>query len=229
MKTRHLHNNDRLDLVLEDWMRREYVEGSDPIKYYFYPIIGQFFKKRVRMCLEQCKGGQSILEVGFGMGLSFTPLSHLYQEIYGIDLMSPIKIIEQHFQDQGLKVNLQNGNLLDLPYADGSFDAVLLISILEHLKPAELETAYEEIRRVLKPEGQVVFGVPVERGLMVILFRMLGEDIRQNHFSTEKEISDMAEKWFTKVSLTFLQVPFFGSIYEAGNFVKSYEKDGVRV
>jgi len=39
---------------------------------------------------------------------------------------------------------------LKMPYADNYFDTVLLVSILEHLKPLELAQAFVEVNRVLK-------------------------------------------------------------------------------
>jgi ubiquinone/menaquinone biosynthesis C-methylase UbiE len=71
-----------------------------------------------------------------------------------------------------------------MPYEDNQFDTVLLISIPERLKAYELEQVFSDIKRVLKPGGQVVYGAPVERPFMVFMFRILGYDIRDHHFST---------------------------------------------
>lgn len=55
-------------------------------------------------------------------------------------------------------IPLQNANLYHLPYADNSFDAVILSEILEHVDDdiAGLKEAY----RVLKPGGVVAITVP---------------------------------------------------------------------
>lgn len=55
-------------------------------------------------------------------------------------------------------IPLQNANLYHLPYADNSFDAVILSEILEHVNDdiAGLKEAY----RVLKPGGVVAITVP---------------------------------------------------------------------
>jgi predicted SAM-dependent methyltransferase len=100
-----------------------------------------------------------------------------------------------------------------------------LISILEHLKPEELDHAFSEINRVLKPGGQIVYGVPVERPFMVAMFALLGYNIREHHFSTEKDVLTAATKYFKQVRLTPMKsVPsFFGEVYEIGHFVKPAE------
>src|SRR6185295_17012104 len=119
------------------------------------------------------------------------------------------------------KPELCNGSVLEMPYADESFDTVLLISILEHLQPTQQERAFSEIRRVLKPGGQVVYGVPIERPLMVFLFRVLGQNIREHHFSTERQVAEAAGKLFEKIRITQLRGGAAGAVYEVGHFRKS--------
>ena len=109
-----------------------------------------------------------------------------------------------------------------MPYQDNFFDTVLLISILEHLKPNELEQALLEVKRVLKPGGQLVYGTPVEKPFMVFMFRLLGHDIRKEHFSTEKEIARAAHRTFSKGIIKQMKSspPIAGVVYEVGNFIK---------
>jgi len=82
--------------------------------------------------------------------------------------------------------------------------------------------AFREIRRVLRPGGQVVYGVPIERGFMVFMFRLLGCNIREHHFSTEKDVLNAANSILEKVRVFRMQcVPsLFGPVYEVGHFVK---------
>jgi len=110
-----------------------------------------------------------------------------------------------------------------MPYPDESFDAVLLISILEHLQPQEQLQAFREIRRVLRPGGQLVYGVPVERPFMVFLFRLLDTDIRQHHFSTEVDVWKAAHEIFGEGSITEMRGPLglFGQVYEVGKYHKN--------
>jgi hypothetical protein len=80
-----------------------------------------------------------------------------------------------------------------------------------------------EIRRVLKPGGQMVYGVPVERPLMVFLFRLLGHNIRDEHFSTEKDVSKAASEAMRETSVKqMMGTPgFTGAVYEVGHFTKA--------
>jgi ubiquinone/menaquinone biosynthesis C-methylase UbiE len=196
------------------------VNRADPLRFYYWPVLGGLYRRRVELCLDQCSGGQRVLEVGFGSGVTFLNLSDKYEEIYGIDLTAEAEAVSAVFKKKQIKTNLQNGNVMSMPYEDNYFDTVLLISILEHLKPADQQLAFQEIRRVLKPGGQVVYGVPIERGLMVIMFRLLGYDIREHHFSTEKDVLSAAQSVFDKQQVIQMK-SIFGPVYEVGHFIKA--------
>ena len=198
------------------------VDEKDPIKFYRLPVIGRMYQRRIELCLEQLTGGQSVLEVGFGSGVSFLNLSQLYQEIHGLDLTADARKVAEMFANLGVQTELRNGSVLELPYPDQSFDAVLLISILEHLQPYEQHQAFQEIWRVLKPGGQVVYGVPVERPFMVFMFRLLGTNIREHHFSTETDVRVAAQEVFGLGKITSMRGPLglFGRVYEVGDYRK---------
>jgi len=154
-----------------------------------------------------------------------TALNENYKKIHGLDLTCDVDVIKSVFAPHNIFPQLQNGDVLHMPYEDNQFDTVLLISILEHLKPDALLQAFKEIKRVLKPSGQVVYGVPVERPFMVFMFRLLGYNIREHHFSTEKQVMEAAEKVFKKNLIYTMKASpsFFGNVYEIGNFTKQAE------
>jgi ubiquinone/menaquinone biosynthesis C-methylase UbiE len=199
------------------------VNELDPIKYYTLPIIGKMYRERVQYCLAECKGGDSILEIGFGTGLTFLYLNEIYQQIHGLDLTADVEQISALYEKYHVHTELKTGSVLTMPYEDQSFDTILLISILEHLQPADQEQAFKEMARILKPGGQVIYGVPVERPLMVFMFRVLGHDIRKEHFSTHKNVEEAAQKILHRVSVMDMKgIPAFtGAVYQIGHFVKA--------
>lgn len=198
------------------------VNQFDPIKYYYWPVFGKMYRRRVELALGECTGGERVLEVGFGTGLAFPNLHDIYKEIHGIDLTADIEAVQSVFEPLGIPLFLEKGDVLNMPYPENKFDTVLLISILEHLKPLELEQAFAEVKRVLKPGGQMVYGTPVEKPFMVFMFRMMGHDIRDEHFSTEKEIAAAAHKAFSKGHVIEMKStpPIAGVVYNVGNFIK---------
>ena len=199
------------------------VNRDDPIRFYSLPVIGGLYRRRVELCLGELSGGERVLEVGFGSGVVFLNLCEIYQEIHGLDLTAHVNEVTSFFETKGIHTHLKNGSVLEMPYKEGYFDAVLLVSILEHLRPAELRGAFQEIRRILKPGGQVVYGVPVERPLMVFLFKLLGYDIHQHHFSTEKSVYQAACQELSEYNLIRMRGlgGLSGPIYEVGHFKKT--------
>jgi len=199
------------------------VDRNDPLRFYYWPVIGKMFRRRIELCLAECTGGQRVLEVGFGSGVTFANLHEKYKEIYGLDLNASVKDVADVFEARQIETHLQNGNVLCMPYNDDFFDTVLLISILEHLKPSEQIQAFREIHRVLKPGGQAIYGVPIERRFMVLMFWLLGFDIRKHHFSTGKDVFSAANSVLRKKRVIQMQsVPsFFGPVYEIGHFSKN--------
>jgi ubiquinone/menaquinone biosynthesis C-methylase UbiE len=197
-------------------------EKSDPLPFYYWPVIGKLYRERVELCLNALPFGGRVLEVGFGSGLLFPSLKERFDEIHGIDLNADVTGTQAAFDRLGIPTCLKKGDILDLPYEDHFFDAVLCISILEHLQPDSLLRAMDEIKRVLKPSGDLVYGVPVERPLMVMMFRVLGYAIRNHHFSTEKDVARAAAARLKNVS-TSVYTPFsgcLGALYEVGVYKK---------
>ena len=205
--------------------REEYhfVKKEDPFPYYFWPFFGALFRKRIEMCLAECTGGERVLEIGFGSGISFLNLGELYDEIHGIDSTAVITETQTLFRSKGINLFLQRGTVSDIKYPDQSFDSIVLVSVLEHLKPVELEGAFLEMDRVLKPGGQIIYGVPYHRLLMSIaFFSLLGYSIRRHHHSTEKDIFNIAKnKFFLKSRKNIYSISrLLGPVYNVCDFIK---------
>jgi 2-polyprenyl-3-methyl-5-hydroxy-6-metoxy-1,4-benzoquinol methylase len=67
------------------------------------------------------------------------------------------------------KIRTHRMTLADrLPYADGSFDVVTMLAVLEHLEMPE--ALLEEVRRVLVPGGSLVLTVPSKAARPVLEF-----------------------------------------------------------
>jgi SAM-dependent methyltransferase len=95
---------------------------------------------------------------------------------YGIDISLPI-VRQAHagFADRELRAPI--ADIRQLPFHDGSFDAIYSMGTVEHFH--ETEQAIGEIFRVLRPGGRAVIGVPNRwdpflRPLMVALMYRVG-------------------------------------------------------
>ncbi len=169
---------------------------DDPFRFYYHPIVGRFYRKRIDVALGLMGQGQRVLEVGYGSGTSFLELSALFEEIHGLDTHEYGPAIKGIFAREGVNVHLTRGSILDPPYATRQFDAVLAISVLEHLRPSDLPLVMEQAGRLLRQGGVFVVGMPGLNRTMSAAFWMLGCDISKHHFSRPSQALEAAAEVF---------------------------------
>jgi ubiquinone/menaquinone biosynthesis C-methylase UbiE len=101
------------------------------------------------------KPGMKLLDCGSGMGALTTSLAEWLApgEVIGIDREpSQVEAARAWATEKGIhNIRFEIGNIYDIPYPDGSFDAVLAFTVLEHVR--EPLRAMREMRRVLKSGG----------------------------------------------------------------------------
>jgi ubiquinone/menaquinone biosynthesis C-methylase UbiE len=125
---------------------------------------------KARYLLHHLPDRGSVLEVGCGSGKMLRTLAAHRPglEIHGCD-------INDWQPPENIKFRLMTS---DLPYEDATFDAVIVVDVLEHVPdPAHV---VQEIVRVLKPGGRLVGFVPIEgeKGSLYTVYRaLLGDDL----------------------------------------------------
>ncbi len=173
-----------------------WTSEADPVRYYRLPLIGKLFQKRVARCIALLPPGRSVLEVGYGSGVSFLNLAEKFEEIHGIDLHDRGERVAQSFADRPLRLFLRRGDITRLPYDDESFDAALAVSIHEEIAPHQQQAAFSEIRRVLRPGGCYVVGVPGVNVLMNSALSLLGCDTAKYHVTTDAQVLSVMSSYF---------------------------------
>jgi SAM-dependent methyltransferase len=122
-----------------------------------HPIIS---RKRLRRVLRPAQG-ERVLEIGPGTGYYTLDMAEWVAPGGTIEIFD----IQQQFLDhtiaaaeeRGLdNVVATQGDATDLPFEQGSVDAVVLIAVLGEIP--DRAAALGEIRRVLKPDGRLVVG-----------------------------------------------------------------------
>jgi len=103
----------------------------------------------------------SVLEIGVGSGLNLRVYSRAVDRVCGIDL-SPelLRFAHEQTADAFLPVSLLQASAEHVPFADATFDAIVMTWTLCSI--ASPLAALIEMRRVLKPGGDLLF---VEHGL----------------------------------------------------------------
>ncbi len=102
-----------------------------------------------------------VLEIGVGSGLNFPLYGKQVEFVYGIDPSARLlSIARRRAAASGIPVELLLGSATAIPLADNAVDTVVMTWTLCSI-PDPL-AALREIRRVLKPDGNLCF---VEHGL----------------------------------------------------------------
>lgn len=110
--------------------------------------------------------GLRVLDLGCGRGRHLHALYYDYElDVVGLDLsMEDMSEARRWFdgvgdaRPEGRSYGLTVGDALHLPFKDNAFDRIVCSEVLEHIP--DYATAFEEIRRVLKPDGLLAVSVP---------------------------------------------------------------------
>lgn len=132
---------DRTELAISESISKPVERKSSAIQVSQDHYLGDYLNlprmmtywyqaKAVRDC-----GGVSALEIGIGMGLTTWILERWGLNISTLDV------------DPELRPSAV-GDLLKMPFADGSFDTILIAEVLEHLPFERFDESLAELRRV---------------------------------------------------------------------------------
>jgi len=99
--------------------------------------------------------GDTCLDIGARDGFFAMQMTDRFSTVTALDLEKP-KILHPN-------IECVKGDVTDLQFADNSFDFVLCVEVLEHIKESLLENACNEIARVTR--NAVVIGVPYRQDI----------------------------------------------------------------
>lgn len=110
-----------------------------------------------------------VLDIGTGRGFMAVELARRGADVTTVDISEEeLKAAWLHAVDTGvadrIEFHLANGG--DLPFEEGSFEAVTMINVLHHLDNAE--EVLPEIARVLMPGGRLIISDFTERGFDIL-------------------------------------------------------------
>ena len=99
-----------------------------------------------------------VLDAGIGTGAfaaAFASRSPRHFDLTGLDVSSEMLLqAEKHLASGGIDANLLQGDINNLPFADDTFDVILVAHVIEHM--ASPETTLAELWRAVKPGGVLI-------------------------------------------------------------------------
>lgn len=132
------------------YQRTQYEKGGIGRLYWDY---------RDRVIFDRLdKDDHRIADLGCGEGITLEKAISLFpeKEFLGIDLLAEnLSICARR------RLRIAGGDIYNLPFADGRFDCVLLLEVIEHL--ARPDAAISEINRILKQKGKLIVVFPNDK------------------------------------------------------------------
>lgn len=102
--------------------------------------------------------GKDVLEVGLGYGTVSQRLAEAGANYTGLDIApGPVAMANHRLRQNGLPGEARQGSILEAPFPDAAFDAIVAVGCLHHT--GDLARAIASCRRMLKPGGQLIFMV----------------------------------------------------------------------
>jgi len=99
-------------------------------------------------------GMRRVLDVGCGGGRHLVYLARQGFEVYGTDRSEAgLTICRERLEKERLKATLRRCDMMEAPFPDQFFDAVLSVYVLHHNRLENIRKAVGEIRRALKRGG----------------------------------------------------------------------------
>jgi ubiquinone biosynthesis O-methyltransferase len=144
------------------WLRA--LQNLVPARFAFFdPLVGDW-------------RGLSVLDLGCGGGFMAAALAKRGTIVTGVDPSKrAIDSARRHAQEKQLDIAYCVGSGERLPFADGAYDVVVCVDVLEHVE--DLDRVLLEIRRVLRPGGIFLFDTINHTRLASFIMVTIGENL----------------------------------------------------
>ena len=152
--------------------------GSDDFYEELENTVLRRYAYKFTLLEEFAKGceGQTLLEVGCGLGIELGKLGKLGFDVTGIDLApAAVDLAGRYLKRLHVKgrTRVQNAEQMDFP--DESFDAVYSSGVIQHTP--DIRKAIAEMFRVLRPGGKMMVILYHRRSWFYLLHKLTGVNI----------------------------------------------------
>ncbi len=164
------------------------------------------FTRRAHELAAHLPKGAFILDLGTGRGKLLFDLCELGFRAIGLE-NNPALVTRgnNEIKTRGLERSIRflEGDALDIPLADASFDGLADIGLLHHIAPADYKTYVSEAARVLKPGGYFFLVVLSKNTANYMAWHPARDEASdyefegvQYHFFSDEELRELFSKDF---------------------------------
>jgi 2-polyprenyl-3-methyl-5-hydroxy-6-metoxy-1,4-benzoquinol methylase len=193
----------------------------DPLPFYYRPLLGLLYRKRLQMGLDLLpESGSTVLEVGVGSGILIPTLTAKFPAYTGADLVLAEglpPLVAQGCQAQFVRADL----LVESDLPEARFDVVVCLSVLEHI--ADTDRAAASLARTLAKGGTLVAGYPMVNRLMAGFFRTIGfANIEAHHVASASAIDRSLRRVLRPVARKTMPpfAPVAMALYQCSSWIK---------
>lgn len=151
---------DQFQSYYEEYWQRQEERGhrEDPVT-----------ERKIELVLQSIEPGDKVLDYGCGWGDFVVPLVNKGARVTGVDVSErPLEQARRRCPDAAYHL-MKPGE--PLPFADGEFDHLLAMEVIEHV--LDTHGTFAEFRRVLKPGGRLAVSCPFHGLVKNLLIALL--------------------------------------------------------
>ena len=101
------------------------------------------------------EGFKTALDLGSGLGRHAIALSKDGFKVSAFDISEDgMEELKKVSREENLDIDTKIGDMINLPYNDEEFDSIFCYNVVSHQDTSGVKKVIEEIKRVLKPEGE---------------------------------------------------------------------------
>lgn len=151
--------------------------------------------------------GKRVLDVGCGRGELVLQSALRGADAWGIDYAQAAVDIAQRAIDASgddtprERVHIAQMDVKALTFADGFFDVVFMMDVVEHLYPQELAQTFDELRRTLRPGGLLVMHTSPNKVLEEVVYRRYSRRVNQIALRVSRAVG-FRDALFNEIMLT---------------------------
>lgn len=158
-------------------------------------------------------GGETVLDLACGTGVTTIPLLEKFSNVFGVDISRGM-LNQARAKSETSQIRFVQGSFVALPFSDASFDAAICVGAIWHLREKDEKKFAEEIQRILKPGGVFIATVQVPDSKLTVgnmIGKLLGktkyvrDKVRLGKFTTEY-ITEMFSKNGLVTSVSHVRV-----------------------